>query len=243
MISQKKLAAFLVAICFLSCSKEDTEVPTIDASCKIKKVVSPLSETIFSFNSDGKLHQINDSERGRHTYTYFGNTIVVYVEENSGPKKITLTLNSQKQVISRNIEVSPTVFSNAQFEYNGTQLITYQNSYSDGFELFVEYTWNQGNLKSISMNGQLIREFEYYLDKPISEGDPYLFEQYFLYGEYPVVRSKNLIKSIIDHDLGVKIYNFEYTFDSDGRITTVTRVNEGEVVKSQYSYDCNKNST
>lgn len=47
MISQKKLAAFLVAICFLSCSKEDTEVPTIDASCKIKKVVSPLSDDYF----------------------------------------------------------------------------------------------------------------------------------------------------------------------------------------------------
>lgn len=96
---------------------------------KLRKWLAHYLMTIFSFNSDGKLHQINDSERGRHTYTYFDNTIVVYVEENSGPKKITLTLNSQKQVISRNIEVSPTVFSMHQFEYNGIALITYQNSY------------------------------------------------------------------------------------------------------------------
>lgn len=172
---------------------------------------------------------------GRHTYAYSENTIVIDVEESTGSKKITLTLNDAGLVINRKTELSPGVFSSAVFEYNGSQLISSHNTYSDGFEVSFTYSWSQGNLRSISADGGLINVFEYYPDQPVKAGDPYIFELYFTYAKHPVFINTNLLKSIVHHDQGGAISNFDYTFDTDGKIQSMTTTKGGDVYTTQYS--------
>lgn len=237
----RPLLLLLFIATWLSCGKDDdSEIPETEATCRISHAENPYREIEISYNSEGRIRQIIDSQLGHYTYAYSGNTIVIDVEESTGPKKITLTLNDAGLVINRKTELGPGVFSSAVFEYNGSQLISSHNTYSDGFEVSFTYSWSQGNLQSIFTDGNLVKEFEYYTDRPVSVGDYSLFEEYFIHAEHPVYRNTNLLKSSITHfGQEIEISNYEYTFDADGKITSIVQTRGGAIITTQYNYECN----
>jgi hypothetical protein len=79
--------------------------------------------------------------------------------------------------------------------------------------------------------------YTYYTDKPYAEGDYFQIVQLLNDGAY-FLKNAHLLKSF---QVGTStVYNFTYTFDASGKITsfTMTSTNNGTQI-IDYDYNCN----
>jgi hypothetical protein len=124
-------------------------------------------------------------------------------------------------------------WDNQAFEYSGNELIKGTFTNSSGTTPSINLvTWDDGNMKDVSSGGT-ISTIDYYFDKPSQDGDYLVLSQ--LVQGYQIYRSKNLIKSILTGNI---INSFTYTFDADGKITSVTSTAGATPTTLNFQYQC-----
>ena len=93
-------------------------------------------------------------------------------------------------------------------------------------------TWGGGNVTAITSGGST-QSLEYFTDKTARAGDYLQLSQ--LQGGYQILRNKNMVKSVLQ---GTSILNFDYTYDEDGKTTSV-KITGSASDTFTYQYQCN----
>jgi hypothetical protein len=211
-------AALIIIGASASCKKDkDDKLP----DCKIISI-SPSTGDAFTinYNSDGKISTLTTGNRVT-TYAYSGNTIVATTNVAGvfDSKKV-ITTNSDGLAVNIRTEddQTGTVWTNQAQQFNGTEISkSTSTSSTGGTPSVTTFGWSNGNMITATFGGGSPTTLEYYTDKPAQTGD-YLHLAQLVQG-YEVYRSKNLIKSIFD---GTNITSFDYTFGSNGVISSLT---------------------
>ncbi|MGN6293285.1 MAG: hypothetical protein ACTHMV_11125 [Chitinophagaceae bacterium] len=233
------------AILLSSCSKdEDQQEPTpppisIIPKCLINKVTDGNGKNIFiTYNEDGTYKTIkNEIDNTTTSLTYSTGTIdaVVTNAANKLLRKTTFARNKQGLVYGQMREyfdppggTTPVRWEKTVYEYTGEQLVKQSgiSSYATGITTTTD-TWTDGNMTTSSF-GESISFNDYYWDKPFQQGDFYNL-QTSLYQGIPLgytIRNQNLLKGFDNTPVN-------YTFDSDGKISTVS-VNGAKVYTLEY---------
>lgn len=230
------LIAVIFTVALVSCKKDDAPKP----SCRIITATPDASAAgyltyNFSYNSEGKLSS-STIGTSTNTFAYSGSTVVetsttggVFSYKNI----ITLNANGMASNIRTENDETGTNWSNQALEYNGTELIKSTSTNSSGGAATISaITWSGGNMITVT-SGSSTSTIEYYTDKPAQTGDYLSLAQ--LAAGYEIYRTKNAIKSIL---AGSDISNFNYTFDADGKITSVAIVGTS-IVTYTYQFQCN----
>lgn len=223
-------AVLLIAGVFPGCKKTNDSKP----DCKIITIapVPTGSSYHITYNAEGKIRRLvyNSS---LVNYEYNGNTVTATSEDSGSfrSRKI-ISLNEAGLAINVRTEqnITGTDWVNDFYEYNGEELTRSTNTSSTGSKpTITNYVWSGHNLVSGTVDSSTT-VFDYYPDKPRSDGDYFSLIKTLL--GYDVFRPKNLVKSV---DGTV----FEYDFNSDGKITSLTLNSGGNSIFLDYEYQCN----
>lgn len=224
----------ITIITFTGCKKDKDEAKK--PVCRIITITPAPSGSSFniSYNSDGKVNTVSTGS-DITTFAYSGNTIIGTTTNSGtfGSKKIiTLGSNGLATNVKTEFNASGTDWSNDVYEYSGTELIKATNtSSSGGTPSVTTVTWNNGNLVSAA-SGSSVSTLDYF-DKPAQTGD-YLQIAQLITG-FQIYKTKNAIKSLLS---GSTITNFDYSFDADGKITSMTASGGSNIIYS-YQHQCN----
>lgn len=233
-----RFTGFLLAATILfSCSSDDdspTPDPEPELSCHIVQYEVGGATTSIDYNSEGNIRSVSHPDGSTTTFVYSGNTII----KNEAGTTTTISLNPDGLVVNSRSEddSDPNLWENTAFEYNGRQVIKKTSTDSNGNEYEGFYEWNDGNVVAYT-EGTLVQTFEYYPGQDIQDGDYLQFTFTMLYGT-SLLKSANLLKSI---ESGGDIANFDYEFDDDDKITSVTATGSsfGGTMTGNYTYACN----
>lgn len=234
----KKHQFFLVAfLClglttlFSACSKDDDK-----PNCRII-TITPNSGTPINitYNADGKVATLT-SGTSVTTFAYSGNNSVA-TTTNSGVFSSKVIVTANPNGLAANVRTesneSGTNWSNLAFEYSGTELIKQTSTNSGGgVPSVTTVAWSGGNPTTITTGGT-VQTVEYYTDKPTQEGDYWDIAQ-TMQG-YRIIKAKNSIKSIFS---GGSITNLAYTYDGDGKITSLNATGSTTLTYN-YQHQCN----
>jgi hypothetical protein len=221
----------LFVACFTSCKKHDIDPANKDRKCLIQTLAASTGEVDhFLYNSEGKPLVLTFNDR-TITYSYSGNTIITtqFLGQNFF-SRTTVTVNSAGLAIMvKNQGSVATNWDSTSYEYNGEELIksTLFRPYSP--PQITTYNWLDHNMVSSTVNGTTA-SYTYYTDKPIQAGD--YFSLLGLFNGYEYIRNKNLLRS-------ADITPFNYEFDSDGRISSLSVGSGSNQLIINYAYDCN----
>ena len=222
-------------ITMAGCKKDKDEAKKPD--CRIITVTPTTSGSSFniSYNSDGKISTISTGS-DITSFAYSGSTIIATTTNSGtfGSKKIiTLNANGMATNVKTEFNASGTDWSNDVYEYSGTELIKATTTSSSGGAPNVStVTWSNGNLVSIS-SGSGVSTLDYFTDKPAQTGDYLSLAQ--LVAGYQIYKTKNAIKSLFS---GSTITSFDYSFDGDNKITSLTATGGSNITYS-YQHQCN----
>lgn len=227
-------AALLLLITFNGCKKNKDEKKK--PQCRIITVTISPSTYIYNinYNAEGKVGTFSSND-DLTTYTYNGNTATGTTTAGgifSVKKIITSNVNGLTTNVRNEYNAAGTSWNNTLYEYSGTELIKVTLTTNSGSPVIGMYTWNNGNIVSFSSSG-VTSEYDYYTDKPAGDGE-YLYLSHLL-NNIQIYRTKNALKSV---RTGSAVKNFNYTYDGDGKITSVT-VSGGSNVTYTYQYQCN----
>jgi len=230
------ICAILLLLGSYSCKKENssdsnTNYPDF-TNCKVTRFYDDSYEQKFTYNAEGKISKIEESESGSlsSTFTYtYGNSEVNY-ESATGREKGNYVLNAKGYVVSSTItyyqDMDPTKATSGKistYKYNDAgNLIDRNDSYSSqsGTTNWLNtYTWANGNLMteiSVSNFGSInITNYEYYTDKSNALGKTQTLTDFI------GVPSKNLLKAEKDGEDGSLIIWYSYEFNSSGKPTKI----------------------
>ena len=226
--------ALLVTGILFSCKKDSTSAKS---DCRIiASSRTGYDQVNFSYNSEGKLSSVSWGPNTTYL-VYSGNTILASPSATGvAYYKNIITLNSNGLASDVRTETTnstgPSTWDNSAYEYSGSELIkATQTSSGIGGRDITTYTWSGGNLITVaSITGSVT--YSYYTDKP-AQGD-YLFISELQQG-YSLIRNKNALKSLSSGSL---ILNFAYTYDADGKVTSITQTGSSSTTYT-YQYQCN----
>jgi hypothetical protein len=261
--------AILVFACRKSSNDGPNNRPP-DQNCSIVTLsASSGSNTevyTMAYNSEGKVSTINvtDFNKRRMQFNYVSGkfTLDTYYDHWDGRivSHQETTLNSQAlpdRIIVTYYDVDPTkpappagtlpavynIYDNT-YVYNANgelqsskEEITYPKKPALNKVNTNTYTWANGNMvKTVLSTGQSLT-FEYYMDKTVQKGDHLQISMFLDKGTSPY-KNKNLLKSTTD---GTAILNIDYTYDEQGKVSSLTISGSGALgnAKRTYQYSCN----
>jgi len=219
------LLSATTSLLLTDCKKKDDAPP----DCRIITASSDIESYNFTYDTERRLASVLTLPTNQMSvFEYSGNIVTITSTENGGTFVLRqiVTLNERGFAANMRMETnqSGTKWFNKAYQYNGTQIIKSTNTSSAGPSSVTEYFWENGNLKSAKLGGSTI-SYEYYLDKPYQSGDyRYLLE---LIGMEKLYDNKNLTKSlVVDGETTL----FTYTFDDQGKISSITFTNANKIV-------------
>ncbi|WP_036381537.1 hypothetical protein [Muricauda sp. MAR_2010_75] len=210
-----------------------------EANCKIVSMLGDNGTvTNITYDGEGKIVSLANGDVQR-TYVHTGNTIVAseIVQGNFSSKTI-ISLNESGLPTDILIELDEagTNWINQAFGYNGAYISqAVQTDPSGGPSVVVLYEWEGGNLVS-QTNGNDTTVLEYFEEHDLQQGDFLNLQYYLTFGHYPLYQNQNLIKSI-DYGNG-SVFVFDYAFDGDGNISTITQTSNSGTVNFNLQYQC-----
>lgn len=214
-----------------SCSKDDDK-----PNCRIITITPGSGTSVnLTYNDDGRIATMT-SGSSVTTYSYSGNNAVA-TTTTSGTFSSKLIVTANPNGLAANVRTetneSGTSWSNLAFDYSGTELIKQTStSSSGGAASIITVAWSGGNPTTITSEGN-VQTVEYYTDKPSQTGDYWDIAQ--TTQGYRIIKAKNPIKSIFD---GGSITNLAYTFDGDGKITSLNATGASTLTYN-YQHQCN----
>lgn len=242
-MNTRRFIAFFAALAFVitinSCSKSTDDK---NASCRIVTVIevngSSTSTHNLSYDNDGRLSTLSSTGGINKVFTYSGTTIIIN-STNGGAfySRDSITLNDKGRPtnIRQYTNVAGTNWRNYALEYNGDQLLKYQETtQAGGAPTTATFTTTNGNVTK-AVTTSITVDFEYFTDKAVQRGDYLELSSLLQYGVniYP---HKNLIKSL---NQGASITNFNYEMNDDGLIEKVTTTSGSSTGSITYQYTCN----
>jgi hypothetical protein len=237
----KRIVPVVFLVCFLSCSKKDSQVPAPPKSnCRISSAYYSGGQLSFtytlSYNADGKISKLTYDGPSAYTKTfaYSGNSIYINFAGVSISATDTITLNSMGRITTHKETVNDTVY-NTSFAYGASGQVTSSTSQFAGqAPITTNYVFTNGDLTNAGP-GNIRDTTTYLLDRPAVIGNLDDFNQLIYYGSsyYTNAHLKKSYSSWPFH------YDYTYTYDDEGKITSVVS-NDGTVSESfTFTYECN----
>ncbi|MBS1606530.1 MAG: hypothetical protein JST42_27990 [Bacteroidetes bacterium] len=157
---------------------------------------------------------------------YQSSTDTIYQDDSSRVTKIV--------TYEPNDNITTTLFT---YDAAGQLATKTQKTNSSNDQLVITYSWSDGDMISEKDNSGHTTTHSYFTDRPATAADPTVRNDLSRYG-VSIIRNKHLIKS---SDFGNGGYtNYNYTFDKDGRVATVTSASGAYFGKVAYVYDCSQ---
>ncbi|HMH23847.1 MAG TPA: DUF4595 domain-containing protein [Puia sp.] len=191
----------------------------------------------LTYGSDDKLSKVIASTDGitslTKTYTYSGKKIYIATDVGANSSTDTVTLNDAGMValdkLTTNISVFITTYS---YNSNGElqSVVTQQDNYPPSTTV---YTFLNGDAVKL-VTGTDTDVLGYDLNKLSVLGDLNDFHQLYYLGAF-YLKNKHLVTSSKDDPNSV---TYSYTYDSDGKITSVIYVNGSITTTRTYTYTC-----
>ncbi|WP_018630988.1 hypothetical protein [Niabella aurantiaca] len=241
------LAATFCIFSFTGCKKDDSGNKP---DCRIIKITEPLSNTeVFSYDAKGRILTV-DYGSWATSFRYVGDSII---KEGTWKSVYALNSNGLLAFERREYNNSGTQWEKRTYEYDGTKLKrSTVNKYSGNN--IRTYTWSNGNMITEQIQGADYSQstsYEYDTGKPYSPGDYFSWD--LLENGVETIRNKNLVKKrtsiYIDNNPGsstpgvpeTEISNYNYAFDSNGKIISMTVTDQNNSNPSTYTYEyhCN----
>jgi hypothetical protein len=220
---------------FTGCKKTDAKRP----DCKIMAASLPSLNALFNFsyNSNGKPARIIAAST-ISSFEYPTDNTIIFTTLDSGRfqgRKI-ITVNAAGLATNIRIEtnVAGTDFANNSFAYDGEELTkSVSTQSSDTTSTITKFTWFNGNMVTVTTDGTVTENRQYFGDKPRQAGDFFSFLE-FTQG-FETIRTKNLVK-FSSQSSGL---NFTYDFGAGGNISSVkAELANGGVFFQDYQYEC-----
>jgi len=237
-----KPGVLLVLICFLfSCSKKESNMPPIvplKTDCRIASANYSGGALNFtytlSYNDDGKISKLVYDGVSAYvkTFTYSGN--MIYINLNGLYSATdTITLNSAGLMVAHK-EMTDTSVFNTTFAYDANGQVISSTTQKDKLPpVTTRYTNTNNDLTNTSV-GSMKDTTVYSLDKPAVIGNLDDFDQLIYYGA-SYYTNKHLKQSFSSWPCH---YMFTYTYDDDGKITSVV-ANDGTALETfNFTYEC-----
>ncbi|HUZ59072.1 MAG TPA: hypothetical protein VMU83_09835 [Hanamia sp.] len=232
-----KLFATLVAVSLFAGCKKDSTSTQPQSSCKVTSISvgGAIAETV-AYNTNGTIDSIV-SGTDITSYVYSGNTITETTLNSGQFDNIAIvTVNSDELATNVRTEYSAdgTDWDNAAYEYNGSQVtkLISTSSYTVSADT-TSFQWSAGNLASVIEDGDTTK-IDYFTDKLSQPGDYLSLSQ--LHQGYEIFINKNIIKTITT---GADVSNLTYTYDTNGKITSLTENDGTNTETYSFQYQCN----
>jgi len=228
------LFAIILFGLLFGCKKEQNENAPPVHECRVAYFTTNVDDTSFiSYNSDGSVNNVRETDGSVTTYTYSNNTVTLNKVGTTGFEFRTIaTLNSIGLAtnVHMDFNLQGTDFINLAYEYDHDEvsrgIATLANS---AFVDTINFTWQNGNPVSTNEAGN-ISHYEFDLNSPHQSGD--YFSLVKLLTGFEVIRPKNLVTS---RDQST----FSYTFSPEGRISSITETPSfGDPITNGFVYEC-----
>jgi hypothetical protein len=238
-------ASFVISFAFVAGCKKTDKAPK--TNCRITSLTSSTSTAYVTYNSEMKVSSFS-SGKYKGTYSYSGNTVVINTtNSDTFFMKQIVTLNANGLASNYRIETNTTgtAWGEIGFEYNGNEVIKWIMTAYDrpGLTNSINLTWSSGNLIKVDFDSSIVT-FTYFADRTVQAGDYLQMQKLFSTLEglelFGYVDNKNLLKSMTITDrTSTYVENYDYGFDADGKIASITISNPHGVETTNYQYQCN----
>ena len=238
-----KSSLFIISlIIFFSACKKDkgssTPTPPVH-SCKIATATRLSNSTkvtyTLSYDDSGRISQLVYDGQDAYTkkYSYKGNMIYIDVAAGANSSTDTITLNSFK-LISTHKETVPQAVYNISYNYDRSGILISSTSQQDNYPpSTITYNFINGDLTNTTSEG-ITDTTTYFSDKTSVIGNLDDFNQLISGGAF-YYKNKNLKKS---YHYGNMIFNYSYSFDSDGKIISVLSNYGATSDTTNFTYTC-----
>ncbi len=241
-----KLASIILASAFAAiltpgCKKNKTDLQkTVGNACKIVSAIRTSASSsvtyTLTYDDSGRISRLNYNGTDAYTkhFSYAGKLIYVNTDAGVNSSTDTIALNNAG-FISNIKETVPNAVYNSGYTYDANGILTKSTSQQDSYPaVTLNYTFSNGDLLYTSASDGSKDTSSYYSDKPATIGDPEQFYQFSSFGAY-YSKNKHLKKGL---DSDPYHFTYSYTFDSDGKITSVIS-NYGQTSDTLvYKYSC-----
>jgi YD repeat-containing protein len=235
----KKIAgSILIYILFIllngSCKKKNDSKP----ECRIVRLTKKTQTFDLSYGSNGKVSSIllmpdNDLT----SFSYEGNKTIITVTH-KGNFDYRMIVDNNASGLATNVryehDQAGIQWFNQAFIYDGRKVTA--NLMTDvGLDTVkTNYLWENDNLVTLVSEGDVFH-FKYYTDKPYQPGDWRYIQQ--LITGYWIYNCKNLFQS---EEINSHITYYTYQYDTNGRITEVTRTAPNSTTTYKIEYACDQ---
>jgi YD repeat-containing protein len=226
---------------FFSCSKKESNMPLVTpqkTNCSIASANYTGGALNFTYtityNDDGKISKLVYDGVSAYvkTFTYSGN--MIYINLNGiNSATDTISLNSAGLMVTHKETTDSSVY-NTTFTYDANGQVVSSTTQQDNLPpVTTNYTFTNGDLTNTSVGGMKDTTV-YSLDKPAVIGNLDDFDQLIYYGA-SYYTNKHLKQSFSSWPYH---YTFSYSYDQDGKITSVVS-NDGTAIEAfTFNYEC-----
>ncbi|MFT3980422.1 MAG: hypothetical protein QM687_08135 [Ferruginibacter sp.] len=215
------LLVFIFVFAVGSCKKNTDS----ESNCHIIVVTPSSGDPVnFYYNSDDKFETIK-AGGDIASFAYNDDSVIVtQIKNNTFYQKRRYKINGNGLPLNLRTEydITGNSWANMLYEYNGTELIKLTiTTSSSGASLINRYYWNSGNLDSIT-DGTNTLSYEYYTDEAYRIGDAHYLVTMNPGDGMQTIHTSNMLKSEKHiSPAGSYTLNYNYVFDSEGKVTTV----------------------
>ena len=237
----RSIIPLILLLLLFSCSKKESTAPPImpKTDCRISSAHYFNGTLDFrytlSYNDEGKISKLVYDGPSAYvkTFTYTGNMIYINISAQGSGATDTISLNGSGLIATHKERTAQSVY-NTSFSYDaGGQIISSTTQQDDSLPVTTYYTFTNGDLTNTSSS--LIKDTTVYdLSKPAVIGNLDDFNQLIYYGS-SYYSNKHLKQSFFSWPYH---YQFTYTYDDDGKITSVVAVNGTVPETFEFTYDC-----
>lgn len=229
-LALKQLLFVCLFVSALVSCKKDNDDDNNPQNCLITKITMPGVTVKLTYDGQNRVIRAQDDVSGEilANYSYPANKMLI---ESGTPGttdyyKVEYTYNTAGNIV-RMVEVYDLDTYQTDYTWNGNVLV----SSIDDLGTVTDYTWSNGNLISeMSMYGTVAYQYN---NKPAAQGDINWF--YTVSGEsLPLRLANSVIRETYTYPpSGAEEYNYSYTYDADGKITSMNA--DGDVISYQYT--------
>ena len=243
------LFAFALLLVASSCKKKD-ETPPYDPTAALAAVVKTISHTntgtteTYTYTGDGKIQLIQSNAGNKTSFEYPDTaTIIQTIFDNSGSiVSITNYVLEPFGFVSGSTVTNAggNVLSTHRYYYDADKHIIVDNGSTANNDVYgkKEWSWGGGNLYAYAIYDSAVTRKDYdsylwYYDPAVtSVGNANTGQKFF------GADSKYLVRRIVGYTWGGgnNVYTYEYTFDSQQRITEARTYDYDGSLKNTDSY-------
>ena len=233
------ITLIVASLLITSCSKDKDDK---QKSCRVTAATvtgsGSTTSYVLSYDDQDRLASVQSTSGGSvdvSLFTYTNNVILITRATNGTIGSVdSIVLNGAGLLqYLKNRTVGSNDYSESVVTYNGNEVTTITSSSNGGSTNSQTAVFSGGNLSSIAY-GSSISTYAYDTQHEFQPGDYLYFAQYSQYGCF-YIKNKNVLQSTTS---GSSTQQFNYTYDSDGRISGAQVISGSSISSLAYTYSC-----